>query len=190
MQEIWKEIEGFDGDYQISNFGKIKSLKFNKEKILSQVKDGHRYLHINLYKNGNKKPKYIHDLMFESFNNYKLEKNEVVHHIDKNPENNDLDNFKLMINSEHMSLHKSGKNSPMFEKHHSEKTLEIMREKKIGENNPSTTLKNGEVWLIKKILNPNLYKSKKITQNFIGKMFNVNRRTISAIKTGRFWSHI
>jgi len=37
MQEIWKNIEGFNEHYQISNFGNIKSCKFGKERIMSQI---------------------------------------------------------------------------------------------------------------------------------------------------------
>lgn len=32
--EVWKDIKDYEGIYQASNFGNIKSLKFNKEKIL------------------------------------------------------------------------------------------------------------------------------------------------------------
>ena len=35
MQEIWKDIVGYEGLYQISNLGRVKSLKFGKENILS-----------------------------------------------------------------------------------------------------------------------------------------------------------
>ena len=57
--EIWKDIAGFEGHYQVSNLGRIKSLYFRnrmttiyKEKILvPQKRDG--YLKITLFKNGN-----------------------------------------------------------------------------------------------------------------------------------------
>ena len=33
MKEIWKDVDGYFGDYQVSNYGNVKSLKFRKEKI-------------------------------------------------------------------------------------------------------------------------------------------------------------
>lgn len=56
-----------------------------------------------------------------------------------------------------------------------------------GENHNMSKLKNGEVWLIRKILNSNLYRNKKITQEFIGKMFKISRVTISQIKNNKRW---
>ena len=47
--EIWKGIEGFDG-YQISNYGRVKSLKYGKEKILKGVKNSWGYLQVGLRK--------------------------------------------------------------------------------------------------------------------------------------------
>ena len=37
MQELWKDIKGYEGKYQVSNFGRVKSLNYNntnQEKIL------------------------------------------------------------------------------------------------------------------------------------------------------------
>ena len=41
-------------------------------------------------------------------------KQEVIHHIDGNQENDSFENLQLMTSGEHTSLHKSGKNNPMF----------------------------------------------------------------------------
>jgi len=149
--EIFKDISEYNGDYQVSNLGRIKSFKKWRGtdiRILSQNEDSHGYLQINLYKNGRKKPKRVHHVLFETFNNYKLKKDEVIHHIDKNPLNNDLNNFQLMADSDHKSFHNSGenhydafgKNNPFYGKHHSDEIKELIRErmtgKYCGENNP------------------------------------------------------
>jgi hypothetical protein len=110
-----------------------------------------------------------------------------------------------------MSINNTGYNNPFFGKNHSNESKNKIRlnnsrrfvkeETKLkmsislkgkftGIKNGSSKLKDGEVWLIKKILNSDYYKSGKITQKFIGKMFEVSQLTISAIKTGRIWSHI
>jgi len=94
-----------------------------------------------------------------------------------------------------------GVKNHFFGKHHSKKTKmkmsQIRKNKFIngelnlkGEKHYLSKLKDNEVWLIKKILDSNYYKSGKITQKFISKMFNVTQETISLIKTGKIWSHI
>lgn len=71
MQEIWKDISGYEGIYQISNLGNVKSLKsgnhHNRVRILSPVSADGRYLRVTLYKN--KKTKYfpVHRLVANAF---------------------------------------------------------------------------------------------------------------------------
>ena len=58
MEEIWKDIPEYEGMYQISNLGNVKSLKrkFVKEdKILKTVTHKDGYLHVGLYKNKTRK---------------------------------------------------------------------------------------------------------------------------------------
>jgi len=203
IEEIWKNIDGYNGDYQVSSLGRVKSFKQNKidGKIL-KFKKNNGYFEIRLYKNNKPKYKKIHNLLFEAFNDYKLKENECIHHIDGNKFNNDLKNLKLMNISEHRHIHMKNENNPcfgkhkdhpMYGKHHSEKSKKEISENhsdQRGENNPTSKLNNEEVWLIKKILNSDLYKSKKISQEFIGKMFGVGRVAITNIKSGKTWSHI
>ena len=49
MKEIWKSIKGYEGLYEVSNFGKIKSLK--KKIILKQFKNTNGYFRVKLWKN-------------------------------------------------------------------------------------------------------------------------------------------
>lgn len=67
MIEIFKDIEGYSGLYQISNIGNVKSLKFGKERILKPVKDGKKYLCVNLCKQGKQKMCKVHRLVAETF---------------------------------------------------------------------------------------------------------------------------
>lgn len=101
MKEIWKHIIGFEGIYQISNIGRVKSLerkvghRLLKEKILSptinNTKDG--YLQINLSINKKRYPKLIHRLVAEAFienpNNLPC-----INHKDENKINNNVDNLE------------------------------------------------------------------------------------------------
>ena len=61
MKEIWKDIEGYEGKYQVSNLGRIKSLERKnsrgnqiREKIFKLIYDKDGYLLVNLYKNSKK----------------------------------------------------------------------------------------------------------------------------------------
>jgi hypothetical protein len=101
--EIWKDLEGYEGLYQISNFGNIKSLSkkfFNgnhdvvlKERLLKQsyCKDG--YKKVCLCKNNKKKSYLIHRLVAKTFvkNPYCYYQ---VNHKDENKENNMAENLE------------------------------------------------------------------------------------------------
>ena len=93
-KEIWKPIKGYEGLYQVSNFGRVKSLKFGKEKILKQSKNKKTgYLHVVLCKNGILKTFRVHRLVAEAFldnpNNLPC-----VNHKDENKTNNNVDNLE------------------------------------------------------------------------------------------------
>ena len=122
--EIWKDINNYEGLYQISNEGNVKSLdksynvgyggiKHQEEIILKPTYVGNGYLHVCLCKNGNKEYKRIHRLVAEAFipnpNGYPT-----VNHKDENPENNKVENLEwctqldnVRHSSEHMK-HKKG----------------------------------------------------------------------------------
>lgn len=67
MREAFKDIIGYEGSYQVSNLGKIKSLKYGKERILIPLNDNYGYLMINLSKNGIQRTRRIHRLVAEAF---------------------------------------------------------------------------------------------------------------------------
>ena len=66
-EEIWKDIKGYEGLYQISSLGRVKSLHYGKEKILKLNKNNKGYLYIFLNKNGIRKHFYIHRLVAKAF---------------------------------------------------------------------------------------------------------------------------
>ena len=69
MEEIWKEIKGFDY-HLISNLGRIKSLPRGikkKETILKQSDNGRGYMKVGIQEKGKMTNKYIHRLVAEAF---------------------------------------------------------------------------------------------------------------------------
>lgn len=67
MIEIWKPVKNFEGLYEISNVGNIKSLLFNREKILKPAINSSGYYSIVLYKNKIKSSHTIHRLVADAF---------------------------------------------------------------------------------------------------------------------------
>lgn len=70
MKEIWKDIQGYEGLYQISNLGRVKSLNFNntrKEKIMKPLLSNNGYLRVSLSNKMKKKKYFIHRLVAQEF---------------------------------------------------------------------------------------------------------------------------
>ena len=112
MNEIWKDIKGYEGHYQISDLGRVKSLKHNKERILIQLKSHTKinYLFVILSFNDNKKRAKIHQLVAVHFLGHKINGHvTVVDHIDNNTLNNRLDNLQLITQRANSSKKKRGK---------------------------------------------------------------------------------
>ena len=105
--EIWRDIEGYEGIYQISNLGRIKSLpklcgcSSRQEKILKSLKHRDGYLQVVLCKNKKRKNFKVHRLVAQAFilnpNNKPY-----INHIDCNRQNNCVDNLEWCTQKENM----------------------------------------------------------------------------------------
>ena len=103
MKEIWKDIEGYAGLYQVSNYGNIKSLSRvvknaygihrTEEKILKPQMKKKGYFQIQLSKDGKQKHYQVHRLVALAFvpniNNYPC-----INHKDENKSNNHVNNLE------------------------------------------------------------------------------------------------
>jgi len=103
--EVWKDIPEFEGIYQVSNLGNVKSLNYRKKGIIKMLckslNTNGRY-RVNLCKNGRCFPNSkIHQLVAIAFLNHKPCGHKiVVDHIDNNKENDKLYNLQLISNRE------------------------------------------------------------------------------------------
>lgn len=101
MEEIWKDIKGFE-NYQISNLGHIKNIKYHrqqKSQILKPHQKENGYLSITLSKNGKTKIFYIHRLVANYFVDNKAGK-PCVNHKDGCRNNNIAENLEWVTHSE------------------------------------------------------------------------------------------
>ena len=117
MTEIWKDITGYSGIYQVSNTGKVKSLhaRWGKEgKILKPPKNTSGYEQVYLCSNGGVKAKYVHHLVCEVFIGPRLDRME-IDHIDRNKTNNCVNNLRYVTRSmNHGNRSKTGESTSRY----------------------------------------------------------------------------
>lgn len=170
-KEIWKDIPGYEGLYQVSNKGNVKSLNYRrtgKENILKVRYDKCGYLRTNLTKNKIQISFYVHRLVACVFNNLPLNINLTVNHKDGNKTNNNLENLELCTieeNNKHalrMGLLNPARGSKAGpSKLTEEQVLSIREDIKTGLTHKSIAIKYG-----------------------------VTEGAIASIKTGRTWKHL
>lgn len=110
MQEIWKDIVGYEGLYQVSNLGNVKSLdridtyknRKIKGKIIRPYKHSMGYLQVCLSIKGSRKHYFIHRLVYETFYG-KIPEGLVINHIDEDKTNNYLDNLEAITQKENIN---------------------------------------------------------------------------------------
>ena len=137
LNELWKDIIGFEGCYQVSNSGRIKNIspygktsqwkhkQQFKNRILKGMIHPRRYLRVRLYHNGQYVTKQIHRLVLQAFVG-DCPNGMETRHLDGNPANNLLSNLKWDTKSEnnkdrfrHGFTHK-GDNNPSAKAKHNE----------------------------------------------------------------------
>jgi hypothetical protein len=110
--EIWLDVKNYEGFYQISNYGNLKSLdryiiypnktkRLFKGKIQSKSINRNGYIYYDIYKNCIRKRYLAHILVYSNFKNDYNNKLD-INHIDCNKKNNFIENLELITRSENM----------------------------------------------------------------------------------------
>ena len=96
-EEIWCPIKGYEGIYEVSDKGRVKSIGYGKERILKLLRTPKGYLLVSLWKNGEMKNYRIHRLVAQTFipNPDNLP---MVNHKDENKTNNYVQNLEWCTN--------------------------------------------------------------------------------------------
>lgn len=101
ITEIWKDVRGYEGKYQVSNYGRIKSLPRLdrvgariKGKILNPKPQPSGYVAVHLSDGTGYQRKLVHRLVADAFVERKHHSHNIVNHLDNNPSNNHADNLE------------------------------------------------------------------------------------------------
>lgn len=181
MTQDWKDIDGYNGLYQVNRLGIVRSLdryiNFERKndgmitrKLTGKVlKPGtiEGYEYVNLTKNGIRKTYPIHRLVAKAFIPNPLAKPS-VNHIDNNRTNNNVKNIEWC--------------TPMENSAHAKKQNRCWSPR--GDNHARTRIKEKEIPVIRKMIQDGF----KITE--IAKLYKVSQPTISDIKSGKTYSHV
>lgn len=170
------DIEEYEGFYQVSNLGRIKSLSrkryngkgyyFTKDIIMKQ-KDIRGYKNVTLRKNKKKKTLQVHRLVMKNFKPIENCKKYHVNHKNGKKFDNRLENLEWSTPKENtIHAHCSG----------------LINQR--GERNNGSKLKESDIYKILKLREDGLSFSE------IGRLFNVCRKTISNIFYGKTWTHM
>ena len=110
MEEIWKDIVGFEGKYMVSNLGKVKSCDWQlihksgktylrEGRILKRTINHNGYLRVGIVKNKKQEWFFVHRLVWEAFNG-PIPEGMQVNHINEIKTDNRLENLNLMTPKE------------------------------------------------------------------------------------------
>lgn len=102
IKEEWRPVVGYDGLYEVSNLGRVKSYWNGNKKILKPYKANNGYLQVSLCKDGIKSTWLVHRLVYEAFYGTIPAEME-IDHIDTNRQNNSVDNLRCVTHRENQN---------------------------------------------------------------------------------------
>jgi hypothetical protein len=176
-KEIFMDVIGYEGLYQVSNLGRVKglpkqvkmpngSLKFYTEYIKKSCISKTGYERMTLNKNGVRRNHTIHKLVYDSFIGIKIKKHQ-INHIDGNKLNNKINNLEYITASENI-------------KH----AFRIGLKKSFLGNTHANSKISRDVAIKIKYDHKNLY------QWQVAEKYNVSQQLVGLIRSGKRWPHI
>jgi hypothetical protein len=166
-QEVWKDIQGYEGLYQVSDFGRVRSFKRSSGHVVLKQNNTRGYMQVVLSNSDRVRQTYsVHRLVATAFipNPDKLP---VINHVDRNRGNNRVSNLEWTTASLNVL--------------HTYKVYHAVR----GDEHYISKLSESDA--------QNVYElawSGTLTQSKIATLFNVSRSTVETIKHGHAWNHV
>jgi len=167
-EEVWKDIPGFEGKYQASNLGRIKSLLYGKERIRKPGLSAQGYWNLGLGNGYGTKmtQRTVHSLIAETFLG-PCPKDNDVRHLDGTRTNNNISNLAYGTRAD--NCQDTRDHGRMM----------------VGITHYSTRLKEKDVLEIRR-----LYATGRLTAKSISRMFMVTVNAVWCILKRRNWKHI
>lgn len=163
--EIWRNIEGYDGIYQVSNLGRVKSFHRKTPIILKPMFSHKGYLRVELHYDTTCELRSIHRLVMETFN--PNDEGLQINHIDGDKTNNRLDNLEWCSGSENVRhAFACGLRTPKY-----------------GEEHWNCKLTNEDVKEIKRVY---IKGSRTFGSYALAKQYGVDASAIQKIVNGKF----
>lgn len=179
VDEIWKDISGYEGYYQVSNLGRVRScdrwvnnkvgVRLISGRLLKPWKNEKGYFYIDLVKDSDRRKFKVHRLVAFAFVDGYFEGSQ-VNHIDGVKSNNNASNLEFCTASKNMF-------------HSYSMGLQPVRNLK-GERHPNARLRAEDVLEIRSRI------SKGDRRSVIAKDYAVSLGTIHSIASRHIWSHI
>lgn len=170
MKEIWKDIPQYEGIYQASNMGRIRSLlhRGGKKPSLMKTQERNGYLRVPLTdKNGNRSHKSVHRLVLESF--LGCIENHEVNHKNGIKSDNRISNLEWCTRSENQThAFKNGLQIPL-------------KGSEIG----NSILTENDILRIR-----SEYKKKGVTYQSLANEYNTSKQNVYCIIKRKTWSHV
>lgn len=171
--ELWKDVPGMDGRYEVSTFGNVRTHNFANQGItreLSQLKDSHGYPSVWLRNNGKRKFTKVHRLVAMTFLKPVLGK-DCVNHIDAIKTNNHLENLEwVTLGENNIHASKMGLQRGTFGK---------------GEDNSNATLTAAQVIEMRQQFKRGKHKIKDFA-----KLYGTSEHHMGRIIRGRCWKNL
>jgi hypothetical protein len=174
-KEIWKDVVGYEGIYQVSNQGRVKRAAGGQGAVAGRIRrltlDTFGYPHLLLYQGGKHKVFRVHRLVAEAFLERPSPDHNEVNHKNGDKTDNRAENLEWVTPSENM--------------HHAYKILDRKSTPPKGAAHSNAKLTRGDVRQIRK-----LYKTGDHTQAELGEMFGVSQPNIGYIVRREHWKHV
>jgi hypothetical protein len=172
--ETWKPIKGWEGLYEVSDLGRVRSFQRAKQGQPPAVLESHPnrngYIRVRLFRNGQRQYGSVHRLVCQAFRGEALPGMQ-VNHIDGNKANNRLDNLEYATPRENNlhALYQLGK-------------LETLPR---GEANKAAKLTEADVIQLRE-----LWASGNVRRRELAEMFSISETSIRRIVSGQGWKHV